>query len=214
MLIIDRVQSSRNPKETYLVKLSDTGEYFFCSCKDFQYRQKLIGQPCKHIKQVMERLDKGIKIIIPKPNLILRQAIRWFVSKYKAEIVTDYRDLRNINFIGKQVGTIVNVKGTRFFVTFRPKGLSYRSNGDFFTAFNISEIYFQKQYNIDRIVIFALPSGLKAYRFNINKVWEYLATNPKLKLQFKTGFLDESEPIANFPLSLAEDFDICLGGQR
>lgn len=207
MLIIDRVQSDRNPKKFYLVKLSDIGDYFFCSCENFQYRQKYIGQPCKHLKRVMEKLEKGIKIIIPKPNLILRQAIKWFVSRYRAEIVTDYRDLRNVNFIGKQVGTIVDVKGERVFLTFRPKGLSYQQNGEFFTAFNISEIYWQKQHNIDRVVIFSFDNGLKAYKFPIRKVWEYLAINPKLKLEFKE-YPNESEPICNIPIALAEDFDI------
>jgi hypothetical protein len=214
MLVVEKVKSQRNPKEIYLVKVSTDGNIFFCSCKDFQYRQRQMGQPCKHLKQVMERLEKGIKIIIPKPNLILRHAIQWFVKKYKAEIVTDYRDLKNINFIGKQVGTVVNIRGSRFLVTFRPKGLSYKEDGEFFTAFNISEIYFQKQYNMDRIVIFAFDNGLKTYRFNINKVWEYLATSPKLKLQFKSGFPDESEPILNIPISLAEDFDMWLGERK
>lgn len=207
MIITTKVESAKKKGLFYTIKIAEG--YNFCSCPDFQFNKFEKGT-CKHIEKVREQLKGGIELKRPVMTERIRQlyqASKWFIKKYKAKMLYDYIDLFNTNFVGKKVGNIVEVKGKKFMVTFRPKGFSFMIGSNVATGFNSSEIYFQKQHDIDRVVIFKLPTGeLKAYRFNINKVWEYFSRQPNMKLEFKS-YPNENEPVINVPMSIAQDFD-------
>jgi hypothetical protein len=210
MIIATKVESSSKKGLFYTVKITDG--YNFCSCPDFQFHKFEKGT-CKHIIKVREQLKKGIEFRIPVMTegiKQLHQAIRWFIKKYRAKMLYDYVDLYNANFIGKKVGMIVEAKGRKLMLTFRPRGFTYLLGSVVATGMNSSELFFQKQHGIDRVVIFKLNGELKAYRFDINRVWEYFSRHPRLKLSFK-DYPSENEPVVNIPLSIAEPFEEWLG---
>lgn len=209
MIITTQIESSTKKGVFYTVQIGN--RYNRCSCPDFQFNRMEKGN-CKHIEKFREQLKKGMefeKPIMTAGIIRVQQAIKYFVKKYKAEILFSYIDLFNRNFVGKQVGSIVEIKGKRFMITFRPKGINYFEQNIPMTAINSSEAFWQKQNGIDRIVIFKLQNGeLKALRFPIEAIWDYMNRNPKIKVEFKSAVPSENEPLFNIPLSLAEDFDL------
>jgi hypothetical protein len=213
MIVVSKVESDTKKGVFYTVKIADG--YNFCSCRDFLFH-KFDKGTCKHIDRERDKLKKGVEFRKPVMTERIRQlyqATNWFIKKYRAKMLYDYIDLYNSNFIGKKVGNIVEIKKKKFFISFRPKGFSYSVGQMILTGMNSSEIFWQKQHDIDRVVIFKLPTGeLKAYRFNINKVWEYFSRQPNMKLEFKE-FPNENEPVVNIPMSIAQDFDEWLSIQ-
>jgi hypothetical protein len=140
----------------------------------------------------------------------IRDAVRWLVNKHGGKVGEAYKDRVNVNYLNRVVGYRYEIKGRKFFVTFRPRGTtSYTRKGHgAMTLMNSSEIKFQLNEGRDRLVIFKDEDIIRLYIFLTDDIIEYLRTTEKLDFREKfADYPDESELAFNIPLRLGINFE-------
>lgn len=152
-----------------------------------------------------------------KPLKNVHEAIKWVIDNFGGRVLTQYYDLKNKKYENYVVGYVWMLGKHKFLVTFRGRGAeSYCRKGEGAkTGMTDSEIKWQAERGIHRVVIFQEPDLVRPYIFEIEQIVEETKKpDADCKIIFKSAGANpnplaqgEDEPVWNIPLRIAVDLE-------
>jgi len=144
-----------------------------------------------------------------------REAMKWVVRNFGAKVLYPYIDRVNVtNFKNKVVGFICELQGEKFLLTFRPRGITIGVKGiGAVTGFNSSELHFQREKGMDRIVVFNFPkqNKVKAYVFRTQTCFECIHNDYAMAKDHFATYPNEDERVWNVPVKVGINLETMIG---